>query len=109
MSKDIISKSMNLSMTFIPCSTAVAVDNRHRIPCGNVARQAMAVSDNNNMYPTYLNANFVAAARDPYPHPDAAKKDISQRYTLQSITDGNLGNGEKPDWAVVKATISFIK
>lgn len=40
---------------------------------------------------------------------EAAKKDISQRYTLQSITDGNLGNGEKPDWAVVKATISFIK
>ncbi|CAN0530593.1 unnamed protein product [Ectocarpus sp. 12 AP-2014] len=38
-----------------------------------------------------------------------AKKDMSQRYTLQSITDGNLGNGEKPDWAVVKATISFIK
>ncbi|CAN0442236.1 unnamed protein product, partial [Ectocarpus sp. 12 AP-2014] len=40
---------------------------------------------------------------------EVAKKDISQRYTLQSITDGNLGNGEKPDWAVVKATISFIK
>ncbi|CAM9133630.1 unnamed protein product [Ectocarpus fasciculatus] len=40
---------------------------------------------------------------------EAAKKDISQRYTLQSITDGQLGTGEKPDWAVVKATISFIK
>lgn len=37
------------------------------------------------------------------------KKDVSARHTLESIRETGLGHGEKPDWAVVKATISFIK
>lgn len=40
---------------------------------------------------------------------EAAKKDISARYTMTSIRESNLGHSEKPDYAVVKATISFIR
>ncbi|CAN0355303.1 unnamed protein product [Pylaiella littoralis] len=40
---------------------------------------------------------------------EMAKKDMSERYTLDSIREANLGHGEKSDWAVVKGTISFIK
>lgn len=40
---------------------------------------------------------------------DMAKRDISARHTLESIRESNLGHGEKPDYAVVKGTISFIK
>ncbi|CAN0072247.1 unnamed protein product [Laminaria digitata] len=38
-----------------------------------------------------------------------AKKDVSARYTLESILESNLGHNEKPDYALVKATVSFIK
>lgn len=40
---------------------------------------------------------------------EVAKRDISARHTLDSIRESGMGRGEKPDWAVVKATISFIK
>ncbi|CAM9450721.1 unnamed protein product [Scytosiphon promiscuus] len=40
---------------------------------------------------------------------EAAKKNIAERHTLESIREANLGHGDKPDYAVVKATISFIK
>lgn len=40
---------------------------------------------------------------------EMAKKDISARYTLESIRENNLGHNEKPDYALVKGTISFIK
>ncbi|CAM9482030.1 unnamed protein product [Ascophyllum nodosum] len=40
---------------------------------------------------------------------EMAKRDISARHTLESIRENNLGHGEKPDYAVVKAAISFIK
>ncbi|CAM9432177.1 unnamed protein product, partial [Hapterophycus canaliculatus] len=40
---------------------------------------------------------------------EAAKRDLAERHTLESIREANLGHGDKPDYAVVKATISFIK
>ncbi|CAN0047087.1 unnamed protein product, partial [Choristocarpus tenellus] len=40
---------------------------------------------------------------------DAGRKDFTQRYTLESISERGLGHGDKPDWATVKTTISFIK
>ena len=40
---------------------------------------------------------------------EMAKRDISARYTLESILESNLGHNEKPDYALVKATVSFIK
>lgn len=40
---------------------------------------------------------------------EVAKKDIAARYTLESILESNLGHNDKPDYALVKATVSFIK
>lgn len=40
---------------------------------------------------------------------EAAKRDVSTRYTLDSIRESSLGHSEKGDYAVVKGTISFIK
>eukprot|EP00752_Nemacystus_decipiens_P010206 g9095.t2 len=40
---------------------------------------------------------------------EVAKRDVSARYTFDSIRESNLGHSEKGDWANVKATISFIK
>lgn len=40
---------------------------------------------------------------------ETAKRDIAERYTLDSIRENKLGQQEKPDYALVKATVSFIK
>ena len=40
---------------------------------------------------------------------EMAKRDISARYTLESILESNLGHNAQPCSALVEATVSFIK
>jgi len=54
------------------------------------------------------NGNFVALSSSSNIAKGDPKK-VHERFTLASLTDCKLGEGEKPDYAEVQASIAFVK